>query len=91
MSLPFGSTRAVIVVAALTVLTGCASAPDGKPAVCDGHHRRPANPYGSVLPTLADDGAGKPAASAGAQIPPPAPGPMSAIDPQSVLPCGSHR
>jgi len=42
----------------LGLLTGCASLKDPEPPVCDGHHRRPANPYGSVL-----DGAAPPAPS----------------------------
>ena len=31
------------------VLSACATTGGGKPAVCDGKHLRPANPYGSVL------------------------------------------
>lgn len=31
-------------------LVGCASIAPAGVAVCDGKHRRPANPYGSVLP-----------------------------------------
>jgi type IV secretion system protein VirB7 len=30
-------------------LSGCASLAGQEPPVCDGRHRRPANPYGSVL------------------------------------------
>ena len=79
--------RACVVstVFALAMLAACAHSPDGKPAVCDGHHRRPANPYGSVLPEdLAQPGLnpGAPAAS------PPPIKPLAAIDPQSFAPCG---
>jgi len=30
-------------------LAGCAHGAVDKPPLCDGHHLRPANPYGSVL------------------------------------------
>lgn len=33
----------------LPALAGCATPGDPKPPVCDGRHRRPANPYGSIL------------------------------------------
>ena len=33
-------------------LSGCTGTHISKPAVCDGKHRRPANLYGSILPTL---------------------------------------
>lgn len=79
----------VAVAAALIGFAGCAHAPDGKPAVCDGRHRRPANPYGSVLPVFP----GPPnaiSAPPGAEAPPlQAPGPMSAVDLRSLAPCGS--
>lgn len=64
-------------VLALLLLVGCASQGEPKVAVCDGKHRRPANPYGSVLPSA-------PAPTAGA------PGPQSAIDPKSFDPCGAR-
>jgi hypothetical protein len=38
----------VLTVSALA-LAGCASTGGGKLPACDGKHRRPANPYGSVL------------------------------------------
>ncbi|GAA3275501.1 hypothetical protein SAQ01S_06680 [Sphingomonas aquatilis NBRC 16722] len=45
--------RGLALVAIGTIaLSGCAGAQLKKPAVCDGKHRRPANAYGSVLPTL---------------------------------------
>jgi len=31
------------------LLASCASLGHDEPAVCDGRHKRPANPYGSVL------------------------------------------
>lgn len=34
------------------VLSGCTGTHIKPPAVCDGKHRRPANLYGSILPTL---------------------------------------
>lgn len=39
----------VLLIASLGVLAGCAM-DSQKLAVCDGKHRRPANPYGTVLP-----------------------------------------
>ena len=39
----------------LCLLTGCASLKDPEPPVCDGRHRRPANPYGSVLDGASPD------------------------------------
>lgn len=41
----------ILAIAALG-LSSCTGAHIKKPAVCDGKHRRPANLYGSVLPTL---------------------------------------
>jgi hypothetical protein len=45
-----GFRLAVIVVALTGPLAGCATSKTPKLAVCDGRHKRPANPYGSVLP-----------------------------------------
>lgn len=42
---------AFVAISTLAV-AGCAGTPAKKAAVCDGKHRRPANVYGSVLPTL---------------------------------------
>ena len=72
-----------IPLALALLLAGCATTSDPKPAVCDGKHRRPANPYGSVLPAV-------PAPEAGNAPPPVPPGPQSAIDPQSLAPCGGR-
>jgi hypothetical protein len=74
----------ILSLVALAGVAGCATSSGSKPAVCDGHHRRPANPYGSVLQTAppATAPAPKPA------TPKVAPGPLSAIDPQSFQPCG---
>jgi hypothetical protein len=75
---------AMLTIAAL--LTGCATHSEPKPAVCDGKHRRPANPYGTVLPTTPDakPSDGSPAA------PPSSPGPQSSIDPKSFGSCGAR-
>jgi hypothetical protein len=83
-------TRPIVLAAVALVLAGCASHADPKPAVCDGKHRRPANPYGSVLPNIPDGPAARPSAG-GPPIPAPpgpAPGPMSRVDPRSFAPCG---
>lgn len=66
-----------------TLLAGCATHSEPKPAVCDGKHRRPANPYGTVLPSAPDSKApGQPASTT--------PGPQSSIDPKSFGPCGDR-
>lgn len=81
------------------LLTGCATTNAQKLAVCDGKHRRPANPYGSVLPTAVLPGeptpasaaaSAKPGASARAPsaTPAKAPGPVSQLDPGSFESCG---
>lgn len=74
-------------------LGGCAGAHVKKPSVCDGKHRRPANLYGTVLPTLplplpASQGGGRSMVVPGPTgrpgelpPPPPAPAPMSTPTP----------
>lgn len=79
---------AVLAIAVLTGAAGCASTTAEKPAVCDGKHRRPANPYGSVLPTIPLPDAPTPTvAPGGAQKPPALPGPLSQLDPKTFEPC----
>jgi tRNA A37 threonylcarbamoyladenosine synthetase subunit TsaC/SUA5/YrdC len=82
--------RPIVLLPVLTLLIGCASTQSPKVAVCDGKHRRPANPYGTVLPSVQLAGQG--AATTPPAIKPltgsTAPGPLSAIDPRSLLPCG---
>jgi type IV secretion system protein VirB7 len=42
--------RKLILIAVLGLgLAGCSTLSKDKPPICDGKHRRPANPYGSVL------------------------------------------
>lgn len=64
------------------LLVGCASSEVQLPR-CDGKHKRPANPYGSVLPGAAQPG---PAIS-----PARAPGTPLAAYGRSYLACGSGR
>jgi hypothetical protein len=45
-----GFRLAAIVVTLAGPLAGCATSKTPKLAVCDGQHKRPANPYGSILP-----------------------------------------
>ena len=73
-------TKLFAVVAVALALAGCATHAEPKPAVCDGKHRRPANPYGTVLPSAPDPKAVTPAT----------PGPQSSLDPKSTLPCGAR-
>ena len=77
--------RTLIVMLALAALGGCATHSEPKPAVCDGKQRRPANPYGSVLPSAP----GKDGAPAATPPAPATPGPQSSIDPKSFAPCGA--
>lgn len=68
--------RMALAAIAVLALAGCTGAHVKKPAVCDGKHRRPANLYGTVLPTLPVP---LPASQTGAQsmvVPGPAPGPQ---------------
>jgi hypothetical protein len=83
--------RLVTLAAALLVLAGCATH-DPKPAVCDGKHRRPANPYGSILPNIPGADTAPPAAHVTPPTPPGGhpPGPQSSIDPQSFASCGAR-
>ena len=68
-------TPVLILLAA--ALGGCATASAGKLPVCDGQHRRPANPYGSVLDPTPQPAtpATPPPASKPAAPPPAAPSP----------------
>ncbi len=61
-------TPVLILLAA--ALGGCATASSKSLPVCDGQHRRPANPYGSVLDTTPT--AAAPAAVPATPAPPPA-------------------
>jgi hypothetical protein len=71
------------------IIAGCASQPDPKPATCDGKHRRPANPYGSVLPIPPPSEADKNTGALSAPQTPATPvGPLSSLDPLSFIPCG---
>jgi hypothetical protein len=44
--------RLTIVALGALALSGCTGTHIKPPAVCDGKHRRPANLYGSILPSL---------------------------------------
>ena len=81
--------RLPVLATALLALTGCATHGDPKPAVCDGKHRRPANPNGSVLSTAPPPGAATATPKDGGAVKP-APGPQSSIDPESFQPCGAR-
>ncbi len=81
--------RNIALAAAVLALTGCATHSEPKPAVCDGKHRRPANLYGSVLPSMPGDAHAAPAPTApGAPPANKTPGPLSSADPSSFAPCG---
>lgn len=44
--------RLIFVALSALLLTGCTGTHIKSPPVCDGKHRRPANLYGSILPSL---------------------------------------
>lgn len=44
--------RLIFVALSASVLSGCTGTHIKPPPVCDGKHRRPANLYGSILPSL---------------------------------------
>ncbi|GHH25671.1 hypothetical protein GCM10008023_39300 [Sphingomonas glacialis] len=75
--------RLTLVALGALALSGCAGTHIKPPAVCDGKHRRPANLYGSILPSLpvplpaSQQGAGQSmvAPPTGAVSPAPAPSP----------------
>jgi len=76
--------RLIIAAIGALALSGCAGAHISKPRVCDGKHRRPANVYGSILPTLpvpvpASQGAGQSMVAPGLE---PSPGLLPALSAQ---------
>ena len=55
-------TTSILVIALAIASAGCASPGGGALPVCDGKHRRPANPHGSVVdPAAAATSAASPA------------------------------
>ncbi len=80
--------RLTIVSLGALALSGCTGTHIKPPAVCDGKHRRPANLYGSILPSLpvpvpaSQQGVGQsmvaPPMGAPARLRPPAPAPAPA-------------
>ncbi len=88
--------RLTMVALSALALGGCAGTHISKPAVCDGKHRRPANLYGTTLPTLpiplpASQGGGRSMVAPGPgrtpealPSPPSIPAPAPAPDPERV-------
>jgi len=75
--------RLTIVALGVIALSGCTGTPIKPVSVCDGKHRRPANLYGTVLPSLpvplpaSQQGPGQSmVAPTGAASPVPAPAPV---------------
>ena len=68
--MPFLRTlsRVVSITLAVQAVSACATFRTADPPVCDGRHRRPANPYGSILSPAAH--APAPAADASSSIDP---------------------
>jgi hypothetical protein len=71
-------TTSILVLVALAT-SGCATSPSSSLPACDGKHRRPANPHGSVLVA--------PAPAAGAVAPSAPAVPQAATDAQPS--CGA--
>lgn len=65
-------------------LVGCAAARQIQPSICDGKHRRPVNPYGSVLSP--DSPSPLPSSTS---TPPAKPMGVSAITPTHIPSCRS--
>ncbi len=78
--------HALFLILAFAALGGCATHTEPKPALCDGKHRRPANPYGTVLPNAP----GKTTPPVATPPAPTTPGPQSSVDPKSFAPCGAR-
>jgi hypothetical protein len=79
-------TPTPILILLAAALGGCATASSKALPVCDGQHRRPANPYGSVLdptPQAAMPGAG------GASAKPAAPKPTAPAAAPTPSGCGA--
>jgi len=78
--------RLTIVALSAIALSGCAGSHIKPAAVCDGKHRRPANLYGTILPSLpvplpaSQQGAGQSMVVPSTGTPGPAPAPPSAPD-----------
>ncbi len=83
--------RLTFVALGVLALSGCTGTHIKPAAVCDGKHRRPANLYGSILPTLpvplpASQGGGQSMVAPGpgpgpAPLPPPPPAPNAGSAP----------
>jgi len=63
------SSRVVSIALAVQAVSACATFRTADPPVCDGRHRRPANPYGSILSPAAPH-TPAPAADAASSIDP---------------------
>ena len=84
--------RLTIVALGALALSGCTGTHIKPPAVCDGKHRRPANLYGSILPSLSvpmpysQQGTGQsvvaPPTGAASAVPAPEPFPDASPAPQ---------
>lgn len=65
------SSRVMSIALAVQAVSACATFRTADPPVCDGRHRRPANPYGSILsPAAPHTPAPAPAADAASSIDP---------------------
>ena len=88
--------RLTIVALGALALSGCAGTHIKPPAVCDGKHRRPANLYGSILPSLpvplpaSQQGSGRSmlAPPSGAASPAPALAPAPSVGSAPLAPIG---
>lgn len=80
----FSSALAVLALASLTPSVPAAAAKDDKLPRCNGRQKRPANLYGTILPTLPDRSAPAVAVSPnGAGVPRGTPSPQSAPAPSA--------
>jgi hypothetical protein len=79
--------RLTIVALGAVALSGCTGTHIKPPSVCDGKHRRPANLYGTILPSLpvplpaSQQGVGRSMVAPPSSATTPAPAPVAPSDP----------
>ena len=74
----FAPFLAIVASVAMTPTLPVAAAKENKLPRCTGKHLRPANPYGTVLPTIPDRGLTPAASASSGGVPRGTPGPQGA-------------
>ncbi len=81
-----GSAVAFVALASMTPTMPASAAKDNKLPRCSGKHKRPANLYGTVLPSIPDRGLTSPAPTSGGGVPRGTPGASSTAPGPSTPP-----